>query len=321
MSERILIIGNTRIGDTVLASGVVKSIFDRYETAGFTIVTSPLSSALYSDMPRVDRLIEIQKNPDDSHWKSLWTQLRPEKWRLVVDFKGSGIGYLLRAKERLRYKRKLFHIGSEVEHKVRQMARLIRAGDDPPSPYLFVSPERSAEARSLVGDQPVFAIGPGASSGAKTWPADRYAQVAEHLLRRHAMIASRLLLLGDITDRSSAEFITNRVGRQNVIDLTGRIDILTAYACLQQATGYLGNDSGLMHLASASGVKTVGLFGQTDPRLYGPWGANGSYVAARGTGRAQERSIADITVEEVVQALDAALSDQATTGAHAAIAV
>ena len=52
----------------------------------------------------------------------------------------------------------------------------------------------------------------------------------------------------------------------------GKVDLLTAYACLKHARLFIGNDSGLMHLAAAAGAPTLGLFGPSDDRLYAPWG-------------------------------------------------
>jgi ADP-heptose:LPS heptosyltransferase len=56
------------------------------------------------------------------------------------------------------------------------------------------------------------------------------------------------------------------------IDLSGRVDLLTAFACVKRARLFIGNDSGAMHLAAASGCPTIGLFGPSDERLYAPWG-------------------------------------------------
>jgi len=51
------------------------------------------------------------------------------------------------------------------------------------------------------------------------------------------------------------------------------VDLLTAYAALKRADLFIGNDSGLMHIAAAAGIPTIGLFGPSDERRYGPWGA------------------------------------------------
>jgi ADP-heptose:LPS heptosyltransferase len=52
----------------------------------------------------------------------------------------------------------------------------------------------------------------------------------------------------------------------------GSVGLLEIYACLERAALYVGNDSGLMHLAAAAGIPTLGLFGPSREDLYAPWG-------------------------------------------------
>ena len=52
----------------------------------------------------------------------------------------------------------------------------------------------------------------------------------------------------------------------------GKTDLLTSYAALRHARLFVGNDSGLMHMAAAAGAPTLGLFGPSDDTLYAPWG-------------------------------------------------
>jgi heptosyltransferase III len=56
------------------------------------------------------------------------------------------------------------------------------------------------------------------------------------------------------------------------IDLVGRIDLLTAAAVLRRAALFIGNDTGIMHVAAATGTPTLGLFGPSLPAHYAPWG-------------------------------------------------
>ena len=74
-----------------------------------------------------------------------------------------------------------------------------------------------------------------------------------------------------------------------------RVDDLAAILSLCHA--YLGNDSGVTHLAAASGAATVALFGPTDPAVWGPRGR--SVTIIRGDGGSLEA----ITVEHVIDAL------------------
>ena len=57
-----------------------------------------------------------------------------------------------------------------------------------------------------------------------------------------------------------------------VIDLVGRTDLLTAAAVLRRSGLFIGNDTGLMHLAAAAGTPTLGLFGPSPVERYAPWG-------------------------------------------------
>jgi len=59
---------------------------------------------------------------------------------------------------------------------------------------------------------------------------------------------------------------------ERVLDLVGGPDLLTVGACLARCDLFVGNDSGLMHLAAAVGAPTLGLFGPSHEWRYRPWG-------------------------------------------------
>ncbi|HRJ61819.1 MAG TPA: glycosyltransferase family 9 protein, partial [Azospirillaceae bacterium] len=64
------------------------------------------------------------------------------------------------------------------------------------------------------------------------------------------------------------------------VDLIGVGDLATSAACIARAGLFIGNDSGLMHIAAAAGVPTLGLFGPGYPEIYGPWGPNAAVVVS-----------------------------------------
>jgi heptosyltransferase I len=55
------------------------------------------------------------------------------------------------------------------------------------------------------------------------------------------------------------------------LNLTGNTSLTSLPALLAKSDWVISNDSGPMHLAAAMGLKTIGLFGPTDPRHYGPY--------------------------------------------------
>ena len=68
-------------------------------------------------------------------------------------------------------------------------------------------------------------------------------------------------------ERDAARPLLDAVPPGRLVDLVGTIDLPTAHACLGRCAFYLGNDSGLMHIAAASGTPTLGLFGPSSEIL------------------------------------------------------
>lgn len=268
----ILFIGPSRIGDAVLASGLIKKLADEAPGARFTIAVGPAAAPLFAEVPGLDALIVMQKQKGSGHWFALWNQVRHKHWSLVVDMRGSAIARFLRTDRRSVHRKG----AGEPVHKVIEAAALLTLENDPPAPFLFTSDEIEARAVELLGEGgPVLAMGPAANWLGKTWPIERFARVAIELLDAEGpMAGGRLMVLGGPEDARYVESLVRTVPRDRVIDLTGQIDLLTAYAVLKRARLFVGNDSGLMHLAAAAGAPTLGLFGPSDDRLYAPWGPN-----------------------------------------------
>jgi ADP-heptose:LPS heptosyltransferase len=268
----ILFIGPTRIGDAVLASGLVRKLVDEAPGARFTIVVGPDAAPLFKEVPGLDELIVLEKRRGSGHWISLWNRVRHRRWSLVVDLRGSAISNFLRRDRRaVRAK----YVGEPI-HKVIEAARVLTLEDEPPAPFLFTSDEVEARAEELLGQGgPILAMGPAANWMGKTWPIERFARVAIELLDDEGpMAGGRLLILGGPDDVRYVEPLGRTVTRERVIDLTGQADLLTVYAALKRVRLFVGNDSGLMHLAAAAGAPTIGLFGPSDERLCAPWGEN-----------------------------------------------
>ena len=242
----ILFIAPSRIGDALLASGLVKVLTDKIPDAQFTFVGSALTAPLFAETPGVERVIVMEKQPLSGHWISLWNEVRGHKWGLVVDLRGSGLSGLLRRS------RRAVHRPSHIaEHKVVEAARLLNLEDEPPAPFLFTSPETEARAdRLTAGEGPILAIAPAANWMGKAWPAERFASVARRLLGPGGALAGgRLMVLGASRDREVARSVKAAVPSDRQIDLVGAEPLLVCYAALKRSRLFIGNDSGLMHLA------------------------------------------------------------------------
>jgi ADP-heptose:LPS heptosyltransferase len=266
----ILFITATRIGDAVLSSGLIKRLSDEIPNARFTVVAGPAAAPLFADVPNLDELVVFAKSRDGSHWFDLWRKVRKRRWGLVVDLRGSAISRFLSTRRRAVYRKPA---GGPL-HKVMDAARTLRIEDEPAPPHIYVSPDVEAYAADLTaGAGPILALAPAANWVGKTWPVERFSRVAMRLLGPEGSLrGGRLMVLGGSEDAKLAQGFKDIVPRKRFIDLAGKVDLVTAYACLQHARLFIGNDSGTMHLAAAAGIPTLGLFGPSDERLYGPWG-------------------------------------------------
>lgn len=132
------------------------------------------------------------------------------------------------------------------------------------TPTLQPSEDEHRAASALVATLPpsFLAVHPGSGSPAKNWPAERFARLA------HAAAPRKWLLVRGPADAVAAEALEELPGACVARDFPLRV----LAAVLARAGAYVGNDSGISHLAAACGAPTVAIFGPTDPALWAPVG-------------------------------------------------
>ncbi|MFI4973814.1 MAG: glycosyltransferase family 9 protein [Caulobacterales bacterium] len=318
----ILFITESRLGAAVLSSGLLKKLHDEVPQAEFTVVGGPVTAELFADVPRLQKLEVVKRRSPSGRWGGFFGGIRARRWSLVVDMPARQIAGSLRSK-----KKPIQHSSADPVHKVIEAARLMRLADDEaPDPYLFTSDETEARAKALTaGGGPILAMAPAAEWTGKTWPAERFSEVARRLLGTSGPLAGgRLMVLGGPLDAHACETVRATVPRDLCIDLVGKDEILLKYAALKRATLFIGNDTGLMHLAATAGAPTLGLFGPSDDKVWGPWGPKAR--ALRGTRSLEEIRrvdpslssavchMLDLSVESALSAAEAMVEEYAPHG-------
>lgn len=273
----ILFITANRLGDAVLSTGILGVLIDRYPGAEITVACGPLPAPLFNEIPQVVRLIEMVKQPLHRHWRTLWLQTIGTRWDLIVDLRNSAISRLLRARSV-----KVFTGLKPRQHMVEGLAALLNADPKDAAPRLWLnSGALEAVADTISRQVPLLALAPGAHGFGKRWPSERYAELATRLLGPDGILAGgRLVVLGASGEHREAGPVIAALPADRVIDLVGRTDPLLAAAWLARADLYIGNDSGLTHLAAAAGAPTLALFGPGLPARYRPWGPCANYLIA-----------------------------------------
>lgn len=298
MPPKALFINSDRIGDCVMFSGVIEALRQRYPGVEITIACGPTAAPLFRATPNVVMVIPWQKKKASGHWVDLLKQTWGMRWDCVVDIRGSGLAYLLRARDRRIYNRR-WETGL---HKVETASRLM-GFDQAFPPEIDLDEKARADATAVIGTDlaPILAFAPISTAQDRSWPADRWAALVQKLMADPGFAGWRFMAVGGPSDHQAAAPALAAAGARG-IDFVGQGDILAAAAALQRADLFVGNDSGLMHVSAAVGTPTLGLFGPSEWWHKAPWGPRGRILAAAPT-RGQFASIEVLDVDRVFSAV------------------
>jgi ADP-heptose:LPS heptosyltransferase len=122
----------------------------------------------------------------------------------------------------------------------------------------------------------ILAIHPGSGSPAKNWSPRKFALVADWASERALIV----LISGPARDGRDEVLMAVKKSRPFVLDQLPLPDLA---AVLTKCTAFLGNDSGITHLAARTGIPTVALFGPTDSAVWGPRGPGVRIMTAEKT--------------------------------------
>jgi lipopolysaccharide heptosyltransferase II len=189
----------------------------------------------------------------------------------------------------------------------------------PPAPVLTITSEARSAADRLLKEatidlsRPLVCLHPGARWWFKSWPAERFAALADLI---QTETSAQALFLGGNQERSAAGKIAE-VMKSPFRSLIGRTDLPQLGAVLARAILMISNDNGPMHMAAALRVPVIGLFGPSDPAVWGPWG-EGHHVFYKGLDcracfhpdcfRGEQNCMRLITLEEVWEAVKQVLA-------------
>lgn len=320
---------HNQMGDMVCALPALHALRVAYPAARLTFVTAPICRELLQGHPDIDRLLVFDKvdmwSPRRllSFWHTLQTP-RPDLAVVMTTVSFSTTSALIAAASRARVRagasslpfgshlsRAIYHLElpagtpgvHEVEHNLEPLAALGIAVPRLP-PHLVASPTAVQHARAFLerdvqGDGPLVVAHVGAGKLPNIWPARHFAAVLQALQQERG---ARVVLSEGPRDAAFVADVAAHLGgaarwQASLGDTVGLLSLTDLV---------LSNDTGLAHVAAATGVPTVVVFGPTDPQRWAPPGAHVHVVRSR-TG-----FVADVAVEEVLHAARHALDVRRT---------
>lgn len=311
--KRILVVKLADMGDLLTAIPALRALREWFPQARLDALVTPHSAPILEGSPLVDEVLTFEKHRYDSLLSTakpsslwdlmrLWRNLRSRRYDWLFNLhhlttrwgtlKYAALALSSGAKERMGLDngrgwfltQRVKDLGFGGRHEVEYWLEVVGlVGAKTENLTLPVSEGAMEEAQALLRALgrwrervPLVAIHPGSGgySLARRWPPDRFAQVADALIERYG---TQVALLGGPDEGELTQRVASLM-RYEAIDLGGKTPIPVLAALLRLSRLFVGNDSGVMHLASAVGTPVVAIFGPSNPLAWGPWGASHEVV-------------------------------------------
>ncbi len=305
MTQTILFISLSNIGDAVMTTPVMERLHQLYPEAVMDLVGDRRSSEIFRHCPYLRQLYHKDKRKALRGGPALLRALRRQRYDLIVDLRTDGLAWLLKGRQRFtRWGRRPY--GPHAVQDLMSIIHGINPGAQIPPMTLWLSAQERSRATTLLAELsaatpasatgPWLALGPGANWPPKVWAAERFAALANSL----GDVFQGVILLGSAADTVRCDSVARALELPH-LNLAGQLDLLTATAILEQAALFVGNDSGLGHLASAVSTRCVTVFGPGNPERYHPWGGGNRWL--QGENASLEALTADRVGEVVRQCM------------------
>lgn len=131
-------------------------------------------------------------------------------------------------------------------------------------PYIVL--EKSRRRMQQFGKD-ILTIHPGSGTQQKNWMLKNFVELAKRISNRNI---SPVFIFGE----AEQELLSKYRSLLQSFGVLNKSSLVEVAGFIAVSKGYVGNDSGITHLASALGVPTVALFGHTEPNIWGPRGKN-----------------------------------------------
>lgn len=283
--QRILVITMRFLGDTLLSTPLINSLKQAWPEAQIDVLIYRNNAAILEGNPAISNLITTVHKPDKKAYKILFKQIfrrydlsvctqtgdRPSLYAFLAA--PVRIGFVPQRQQKGWFKRYLFQRWLEFDtdktHTVLELLKLcqllpIKAFYDLTPP---VCDDNSALKQFEISNHyVVMHIMP--QWRYKQWTEKGWIEVAKYLTEQGLQI-----VLSGSPAQTEIEYLTEIQKKMpnNTLNLAGKLSLAQLAKMIESAQLFIGPDTGITHLASATGVKTIALFGPSDPVKWTPW--------------------------------------------------
>ncbi len=284
MSKRYLIVGPSWVGDMVMAQSLFKTIYTT-EDISIDVIAPQWSLPMLERMPEVNRGIALPVGHGELAFntrRKIGHSLRANHYDHAIvlprSMKSALVPFFAKATIRTGYRGEMRYglindmrqldksVLTQTVHRYVALGYPTDTLLPPPIPEPSLTIDRAnqkqvLEELGLDTIKPVIGFMPGAEYGpAKQWPAQHYAELAKMLDAN----GYQIWILGSQKDKQIAGEIDGLSGGVTTI-LCGKTALVDVVDLMAVCSTVVSNDSGLMHVAAATGTPVVGIYGSSTP--------------------------------------------------------
>jgi predicted lipopolysaccharide heptosyltransferase III len=331
---KILLLQLKRIGDLILTTPAVAALRESFPEAQLTLVVSNECADLLPAISNVDHILTARRNLRDL---ALFFSVARRRFDYCVDFTRNDrsaflallsrarrrmVSYRVREQSKTRARAYTDFVGVRMRdmHTIDYNLALLEplgARDASTAPYLnlpqVVYEKADAVRRNWNVTKPYIVLHPGSARQEKLWEPGRWAEVIECFGRNNDI--DLVLTSGPSLDERTHIAAIKTETQQQIIDLSGKTDLLTLAALISQARLLVTVDSAPMHLAAATRTPQAILFGPTNPFHWRPRGSPAVILQGNSAAPVTEFlpgrprfAMSQISTEAVIGAMDSLLS-------------
>ncbi len=266
----------------MLTTPLVRAIRARFPEAQIDFVIKREFAELMQTNPHLTTVYVYDKRSGIMGLAGLAKQLRSNRYDLFVDihknFRTYFLRFLTRPGQIVTFSKQLVQRTLLVTTGVNRYEKILQIPErylKPLQSFGVVDDEEGLELfpteahwsnveaifhyQSLAEKDLVIGFGPIASYPLKQWPAERFVELGRQLVQRYG---ARILLFGGTQDLEAVKWIATQIPNAPIV-LCGHLSLLESAAALRRCALFVGNDTGIVHIATAMKRKVIVLFGPT----------------------------------------------------------
>lgn len=303
MAERYLIVQLADIGDLIVSTPALAALREAQPDAHISLLTTAHAAPILNGTNLVNEIITFDKGK----FNSSRAFFRPDNLRQIFGLrrghydavfffhhftlklgtvKFALIGLATGAKRRIGLDNgngwfltdRVSDGGFGAKHQAQYWLDLVGLLGAKTSPRSEIIGKAAPDSESQISNKKpriIIHAGSGGYSTARRWDAQKFAQVADRLIE---MYQAEIILVGTKDDDGLA---VKTAMKHEPVDMIGKTKLDTLARLIADADLFIGADSGVMHIAAATGTPVVAVFGPSNPAAWGPWIADGKRIIVR----------------------------------------